>query len=88
MAVVNGISQLESEDGVSTDLVKFGPQFGRSQTEVIEAVVPTNAIQDLEVATDQPVTRGQHHLMAKNYSKIRKGTHCFQMKKLITTTYA
>ena len=65
MAVVDRVPELESEDGVGPDVRKLGSELSRGQPEVVEAVVPTDAVENFDVAANKPVAGSHHHLEAQ-----------------------
>lgn len=62
VTVVDGVTQLECKDGVGADLPEAGAELVGGEAVLVQAVVPTDALQDLQVATDQPITTLHHHL--------------------------
>ena len=56
MAVVDGVPELEREDGVGSHLLEFSPQLVGSQSVLVEAVVPCDPLQHLDLAAEQPVS--------------------------------
>ena len=56
MSVVDGVPELEREDGVGPHLLEFRPQLVGSQSVLVEAVVPCDPLQDLDLAAEQPVS--------------------------------
>ena len=56
MSVVDGVSQLESEDGISLPLLEFGSQLVGGESVLIKSVLPFDSAENLQIATKTPVT--------------------------------
>ena len=78
MAVVDGVAQLEREDGVGAHGVELVAQLGRRQPVLVQAVVPAHAFQHLQLAADQPVAAALHQpnvrVVAVRRSKLPRAT--------------
>ena len=66
MSVVHWIPELKCKDGVRAQRPELLPQLVGRQSILIEAVVPADAAKDLELATDEPITRGHDFLQDEN----------------------
>eukprot|EP00048_Salpingoeca_helianthica_P016651 m.233462 g.233462 ORF g.233462 m.233462 type:complete len:612 (+) comp19158_c0_seq1:183-2018(+) len=55
VTVVDGIAQLKGKDSIGTALGELGPKLVGSEAVVVQAVVPGDALQHLQVAAHQPL---------------------------------
>lgn len=55
VAVVDGIPELESKDGVRVALLELLAELRRGETEAVEAIVVLDGVYHLEIASDEPV---------------------------------
>lgn len=53
---MDGVPELESEDGVSLPLFELGPQLVWSKSVLIKSVLPSDSAKDLQISTKTPVT--------------------------------
>ena len=65
MPVVNGVPQLKREHGVGVSAVELGTELVGRQAVAVEAVVPLDPLQNLDIPSREPVTRLHHHLCGK-----------------------
>ena len=53
---MDGVPQLESEDGISLPLLELSSQLVRGKSVLIKSVLPFDSAENLQIATKTPVT--------------------------------
>ena len=56
MSVVHGIPELECKDSVGAQGLELGAEFLGRESELVQAIVPADPLNHLQIAAQQPVT--------------------------------
>lgn len=62
VAVVDWVTELEDEDGISAELFEASTELERGLSVLVHTVVPGNSVKSFDVTTAKPVTLFVDHL--------------------------